>query len=622
MAELEVKVARDVVKSLSKEKGAIFLLGWAEGRALTCSGCARDVQEWDKIVDFKDAAQQAVAVFPAGIRIVGLYYPCSETLAKEQSEELFNQLLRCDVEEYVVGPLMAFICQSAQKDDSGCESPRSFVYDARTEKSAPASLSLLDRVLISSNNLLMRIKGKMPLSFEMPKNTTSVETNIEKAISLIKDQIASSACVYHLQKTSVIIRNSEKKICSHPLLNGSSKCTDLVSCVQGNDEDDGNESGFLNKKQKHKNSNSPKMPILNLRLLLQTTGEDAIKNTISCVPIIRYERRDFINVGMVLGIDVLVVVPLTTRLVDLPSLFTNGVCAQVVAMQQVLCRFYQERNGIYLPTVYHFEPQLCGQTFSVIYPEEASDLELGSYRQDLHTRLLLPLDRPALRKSMRYSFPDEQLQNGYLRNVHVGLPPSGMEGGEVAVVQGTYTYHHYMQDHFDDDGWGCAYRSLQTLLSWFAFQGYTEKPISTHFEIQKALVDIGDKPPSFLKSKKWIGSMEVSYCLDHLIGISSKIISVSSGSELSNKGRELVNHFVVQGTPIMIGGGVLAHTILGVHVNFQTGEIKFLILDPHYTGAEDIAVIQAKGWCGWKGIEFWDKTAYYNLCCPQRPPGI
>jgi hypothetical protein len=34
----------------------------------------------------------------------------------------------------------------------------------------------------------------------------------------------------------------------------------------------------------------------------------------------------------------------------------------------------------------------------------------------------------------------------------------------------------------------------------------------------------------------------------------------------------------------MVGGGVLAYTLLGVHFNEQTGEAAFLILDPHYTG--------------------------------------
>lgn len=42
------------------------------------------------------------------------------------------------------------------------------------------------------------------------------------------------------------------------------------------------------------------------------------------------------------------------------------------------------------------------------------------------------------------------------------------------------------------------------------------------------------------------------------------------------------------------GGGVLAHTILGVAWNEITGHMKFLILDPHYTGAEDLQVVLEK----------------------------
>ena len=42
------------------------------------------------------------------------------------------------------------------------------------------------------------------------------------------------------------------------------------------------------------------------------------------------------------------------------------------------------------------------------------------------------------------------------------------------------------------------------------------------------------------------------------------------------------------------GGGVLAHTILGIDYNEVTGDINFLVLDPHYTGSEDLKVIQDK----------------------------
>ena len=36
-------------------------------------------------------------------------------------------------------------------------------------------------------------------------------------------------------------------------------------------------------------------------------------------------------------------------------------------------------------------------------------------------------------------------------------------------------------------------------------------------------MDVGDKDNKFVGSKQWIGSMEVSYVLDHLIGVSKTI---------------------------------------------------------------------------------------------------
>lgn len=50
--------------------------------------------------------------------------------------------------------------------------------------------------------------------------------------------------------------------------------------------------------------------------------------------------------------------------------------------------------------------------------------------------------------------------------------------------------------------------------------------------------------------------------------------------------RELAAHFATVGSPVMIGGGVLAYTLLGVRFNESTGEAAFLILDPHYTGGK------------------------------------
>lgn len=61
-----------------------------------------------------------------------------------------------------------------------------------------------------------------------------------------------------------------------------------------------------------------------------------------------------------------------------------------------------------------------------------------------------------------------------------------------------------MQDRFDDSGWGCAYRSLQTIWSWLQHQHYTREPIPTHREMQQALVDMGVQP--------WVVSERLHVC--------------------------------------------------------------------------------------------------------------
>ena len=74
-------------------------------------------------------------------------------------------------------------------------------------------------------------------------------------------------------------------------------------------------------------------------------------------------------------------------------------------------------------------------------------------------------------------------------------------------------------------GWGCAYRSLQTLWSWFLLQGFTDKKVPGHRDIQLALVEVGDKEKPFLGSKEWIGSFEVSTVLNQLLGVRMGMVS-------------------------------------------------------------------------------------------------
>lgn len=70
----------------------------------------------------------------------------------------------------------------------------------------------------------------------------------------------------------------------------------------------------------------------------------------------------------------------------------------------------------------------------------------------------------------------------------------------------------------------------------------------------------------------------------------------------------------------MIGGDLYAHTILGVDICEEKEDIRFLILDPHYTGSDsNLKNVLQKGWCGWKDVTMFKADAFYNLCLPQKP---
>lgn len=49
---------------------------------------------------------------------------------------------------------------------------------------------------------------------------------------------------------------------------------------------------------------------------------------------------------------------------------------------------------------------------------------------------------------------------------------------------------------------------------------HTAAPMYLFREIQQVLVEIGDKDPSFIGSREWIGAIELSFVLDKLLGVS------------------------------------------------------------------------------------------------------
>ena len=60
----------------------------------------------------------------------------------------------------------------------------------------------------------------------------------------------------------------------------------------------------------------------------------------------------------------------------------------------------------------------------------------------------------------------------------------------VLSVKGEYEYCHYLYDGTDDRGWGCGYRTLQTIISWIQHNSRTELTVPSIKKIQEILVEV------------------------------------------------------------------------------------------------------------------------------------
>ena len=89
-----------------------------------------------------------------------------------------------------------------------------------------------------------------------------------------------------------------------------------------------------------------------------------------------------------------------------------------------------------------------------------------------------------------------------------------------------------------------------TSLFFRSLPRYTTKRVPTHHEIQSTLIDIGDKSKGFLHSSQWIGSQEVSYCLNTLLDIECRTLTMHSGAQVPMQASKLQKHFQEEGTPV------------------------------------------------------------------------
>ncbi|GIX61366.1 peptidase family c78 protein [Babesia caballi] len=198
-----------------------------------------------------------------------------------------------------------------------------------------------------------------------------------------------------------------------------------------------------------------------------------------------------------------------------------------------------------------------------------------------------------------------------------------------SLVRGHYQYYHYMQGGKNDSGWGCCYRSIQMVASWYLMQYATVKPVPAHDEIQRHL---REKDPSHagmvVGGSTWIGTVEAGYFINWYLQYGAKTFYLSDANEFRNYNGVIANHFATVGSPIIMGAGMYAYVIVGICIGAQAGkrwtpivgDVAYLIADPHYVGEDSVKQIKAKGAVAWKKIDFISKAAngsFINLCCPQ-----
>lgn len=454
--------------------------------------------------------------------------------------------------------------------------------------------------------LYVRLCTVLPLTCEATIN------GVKNVLQNKRKKIASGQVSFHIDGTSVYLFGVASDV-GLTGTNAEANISDLVDSMSPEQP---------NKKKKHNMNNVEIVPVnLVLKATKDILSEKLLK---TAVKMMTTQRKPSFCISMPLKIDTFAIIHRNTKLLELYTVLVEAACRSLRLLESVLIEQLGQEGigdgaGLRLPEIFHFLPQEVGHFITRVVPKGIPDESMEKERHRLHEQLGLCHKWPVFRRGNAYF----EKSNTHLINPHEALPPMAAKPDvTVAMVRGRYNYHHYMQDNFNDDGWGCAYRSMQTIFSWYRYQGYTTINIPTHREIQQCLVKIGDKPTSFLGSKQWIGSTEVMFCLETLLDVQSRIIFANTGNEMQSYTPELIHHFLTHGSPIMIGGGVLAHTILGIEYNSVTNETRYLILDPHYTGVDDLTTVINKGWCGWKNSDFWNKTAHYNLCLPQTKLAI
>jgi hypothetical protein len=204
-------------------------------------------------------------------------------------------------------------------------------------------------------------------------------------------------------------------------------------------------------------------------------------------------------------------------------------------------------------------------------------------------------------------------------------PPASADDPPAHLVRGKLRYMHYNAQDFADRGWGCGFRTTQTMLSWLE----PRWPPPTIPECQAAI-------PGYAGPREWMGVPDAVALLDcfHASPVLVRHLPARrSAGAVGALVAELARHFDSGGGPIMVAGGVdvYSKTVVGVRGVGYGAEL--LVWDPHYSGtatarAHEPGVVGEAarrqlwdgGWVAWRSVSALRDDSFYNLGLPRPRP--
>jgi len=138
-------------------------------------------------------------------------------------------------------------------------------------------------------------------------------------------------------------------------------------------------------------------------MLIQTTGDAALENTVNHSLVIHCQRREYQCVNLNLPFDVIIVCLESSSTYTIYKLFKQAILKQLGEMHECLLRYAKNLEFV-CPVPYHFYPDTWSVPFTIVYPSNKTDTELEKCRRNLHKLLLLPIDRPMLKKVNKHEF--------------------------------------------------------------------------------------------------------------------------------------------------------------------------------------------------------------------------